>query len=51
MKRASAWPKAAVARVHTLLCDIDGTMTSDGRLGGAAYRAMEQLQAASAWRR
>lgn len=46
MKRASAWPKAAVARVHTLLCDIDGTMTSDGRLGAAAYRAMEQLQAA-----
>ncbi len=46
MKRASAWPKAAAARVHTLLCDIDGTMTSDGRLGAAAYRAMEQLQAA-----
>lgn len=46
MKRASAWPKPAVARVHTLLCDIDGTMTSDGRLGAAAYRAMEQLQAA-----
>ena len=46
MKRASAWPKAAVARVHTLLCDIDGTMTSDGRLGAAAYRAMEQLQEA-----
>lgn len=46
MKRASAWPKAAVARVHTLLADIDGTMTSDGRLGAAAYRALEQLQAA-----
>ena len=41
MKRASAWPKAAVARVHTLLADIDGTMTRDGRLGAAAYRAME----------
>ena len=46
MKRASAWPKAAAARVHTLLCDIDGTMTSQGRLGAAAYRAMEQLQSA-----
>jgi len=46
VKRASAWPKAAVARVHTLLADIDGTMTSGGRLGAAAYRAMEQLQAA-----
>jgi HAD superfamily hydrolase (TIGR01484 family) len=45
VKRASAWPKAAVARVHTLLADIDGTMTSGGRLGAAAYRAMEQLQA------
>jgi len=45
VKRASAWPKPAVARVHTLLCDIDGTMTSGGRLGAAAYRAMEQLQA------
>ena len=46
MKRASAWPKAAVARVHTLLADIDGTMTSDGRLGAAAYQALERLQAA-----
>jgi len=46
VKRASAWPKAAVARVQILLCDIDGTMTSDGRLGASAYRAMEQLQAA-----
>ncbi len=35
-----------MARVHTLLADIDGTMTSGGRLGAAAYRAMEQLQAA-----
>ncbi len=46
MKRLSAWPKAAVARVRALLADIDGTMTSDGRLGAAAYRAMEQLQEA-----
>ena len=46
MKRLSAWPKATVAGVRALLADIDGTMTSDGRLGAAAYRAMEQLQAA-----
>jgi len=46
VKRLSAWPKAAVARVRALLADIDGTMTSDGRLGAAAYRAMEQLQEA-----
>jgi len=35
-----------VAQLAVLLCDIDGTMTSDGRLGAAAYGAMEQLQAA-----
>jgi len=46
VKRLSAWPRSAVARVRALLADIDGTMTSDGRLGAAAYRAMEQLQAA-----
>jgi HAD superfamily hydrolase (TIGR01484 family) len=46
VKRATAWPASAAARVHTLLCDIDGTITSAGRLGAAAYRAMEQLQAA-----
>ena len=46
MKRLSAWPAADAARVRALLADIDGTMTSDGRLGAAAYRAMEQLQEA-----
>ncbi len=46
MKRAAAWPKAEVARLRALLADIDGTMTIDGRLPAAAYRAMEQLQAA-----
>jgi HAD superfamily hydrolase (TIGR01484 family) len=44
--RASLWPATAVARLRVLLCDIDGTMTCDGRLGAAAYRAMERLQAA-----
>jgi hypothetical protein len=46
VRRLSAWPAAEAARVRALLADIDGTMTSDGRLGAAAYRAMEQLQAA-----
>jgi HAD superfamily hydrolase (TIGR01484 family) len=46
VRPASAWPAAAVAPVRVLLADIDGTMTSDGRLGSRAYRAMEQLQAA-----
>jgi HAD superfamily hydrolase (TIGR01484 family) len=42
----SSWPLAAAAQVDTLLADIDGTMTSDGRLGAAAYAAMERLQEA-----
>ena len=46
MKRLASWPLAAAARVDTLLADIDGTMTSGGRLGAAAYAAMERLQAA-----
>ena len=46
MKRLSAWPPTASARVQVLLCDIDGTMTSAGRLGADAYRAMEQLAGA-----
>jgi HAD superfamily hydrolase (TIGR01484 family) len=46
VRRAALWPAAAIARLRVLLADIDGTMTSDGRLGAAAYRAMEQLQAA-----
>jgi hypothetical protein len=46
VKRLSAWPSEAVARLRAVLCDIDGTITSAGRLGAAAYRALEQLQAA-----
>lgn len=46
MKRAAAWPPAAVQRLRALLADIDGTMTSDGRLGAAVYRALEQLHGA-----
>jgi hypothetical protein len=46
VRRLAAWPAAAVARLRVLLCDIDGTMTSGGRLTGAVYRAMEQLDEA-----
>ncbi len=46
MKRASHWPRANRAHVRTLLCDIDGTITLDGRLPAAAYRALEQLHEA-----
>ncbi|MCK6430419.1 MAG: HAD hydrolase family protein, partial [Burkholderiaceae bacterium] len=40
------WPKATLARLRGLLCDIDGTITSDGRLSAAAYGALEALQSA-----
>ena len=46
MRRLASWPQAAVARLRALLCDIDGTMTLNGRLPAIAYRAMEQLQSA-----
>jgi HAD superfamily hydrolase (TIGR01484 family) len=44
VKRAASWPPAAVARLRALLADIDGTMTTDGRLPAVAYCALEQLQ-------
>lgn len=40
------WPAATLARLRGVLTDIDGTITSDGRLGAAAYAALEALQAA-----
>ncbi len=43
MKPAAAWPAAAVAQLSVLLCDIDGTMTSGGRLTAAVYRSLERL--------
>jgi HAD superfamily hydrolase (TIGR01484 family) len=46
VRRAAAWPAAAVARLRALLADIDGTMTSGGRLTAAVYRALEQLHEA-----
>lgn len=35
-----------LARVHTVLTDIDDTLTTDGRLTAAAYAALERLEAA-----
>jgi HAD superfamily hydrolase (TIGR01484 family) len=43
VKRATHWPRASRARIAALLCDIDGTITLDGRLPASAYRALEQL--------
>lgn len=39
-------PAEQLAAVHTVLTDIDDTLTSDGRLPAEAYAALEQLEAA-----
>jgi HAD superfamily hydrolase (TIGR01484 family) len=47
---AGSLPAAPVlARLRCVLCDIDGTITSDGRLGAAAYAALERLHRAGLW--
>jgi hypothetical protein len=43
---ATAWPAQTLARLRGVLCDIDGTLTTAGRLSAAAYAALEQLSAA-----
>ncbi len=40
------WPATTLARLRGVLTDIDGTITSGGRLGAAAYAALEALQSA-----
>lgn len=40
------FPAAVRARVRGVLCDIDDTLTTDGRLTAAAYSALEALQLA-----
>ncbi|HEV7267636.1 MAG TPA: HAD-IIB family hydrolase [Falsiroseomonas sp.] len=42
----SAMPIARLAALRWVLTDIDDTLTTEGRLTGAAYTAMERLQAA-----
>jgi HAD superfamily hydrolase (TIGR01484 family) len=44
MQPLAEFPPDARRRVRVLLCDIDDTLTSDGRLGAAAYAALEALQ-------
>lgn len=46
MRPLSEFPAAARARVRFVLTDIDDTLTDHGRLGAAAYAALERLQAA-----
>ena len=36
----------AAGRIRAVLCDIDDTITTEGRLPGAAYQALEDLDAA-----
>ncbi|MGE5160228.1 MAG: HAD-IIB family hydrolase [Betaproteobacteria bacterium] len=40
---------SSLARLRGVLLDIDGTITTAGRLGAAAYQALERLQAAGLW--
>src|SRR5206468_4735597 len=44
MKPLAEFPRPALARIRGVLCDIDDTLTTDGRLTAAAYAALERLQ-------
>lgn len=46
MRPLSAMSDAAAARVRLVLTDIDDTLTHDGRLPAAAYKALEDLTGA-----
>ena len=45
MKPLIEMPAAHAAGLDVLFTDIDDTVTTDGRLTGAAYAALESLQA------
>lgn len=40
------WPPARRSAVRGVFCDIDDTLTTDGRIGAAMLAALERLQAA-----
>ncbi|MGH8616677.1 MAG: HAD-IIB family hydrolase [Burkholderiales bacterium] len=46
MKPLAAFPAAVRNAIRGVFCDIDDTLTTDGRLTAAAYAALERLQAA-----
>lgn len=46
MRPLAEFPAAERRAVRAVLCDIDDTLTTDGRLTAEAYAAMERLQAA-----
>jgi HAD superfamily hydrolase (TIGR01484 family) len=49
MRPLADFPREARRGVRALLCDIDDTLTSGGRLTAAAYSALEALQRARLW--
>src|SRR3954468_20860434 len=46
MKPLAQLPPAVRSQLRGVLCDIDDTVTTDGRLTAAAYAALEALQRA-----
>jgi HAD superfamily hydrolase (TIGR01484 family) len=44
MKPLGEFPRTARAQIRGVLCDIDDTLTTDGRLTADAYAALEALQ-------
>ncbi|MEE9317586.1 MAG: HAD-IIB family hydrolase [Rhodospirillales bacterium] len=46
MQPLDAFPEDALGRIKAVLCDIDDTLTTDGRLTAGAYAALERLQGA-----
>ena len=46
MRPLADFPRAACATLRGVLCDIDDTLTTAGRLTAAAYAALERLQRA-----
>ncbi|MDN5865706.1 MAG: HAD-IIB family hydrolase [Gammaproteobacteria bacterium] len=46
MRPLAEFPAAAARRVRFVLCDIDDTLTDNGRLSALAYTALEQLHGA-----
>ena len=46
MKPLNMFAGDVAAKIKVILTDIDDTVTTDGRLGADAYRALEQLQTA-----
>ena len=44
MRPLEAFPAEVRERIEFVRCDIDDTLTTDGRLLAASYSALEQLQ-------